>query len=45
MCSLRVCARWPYGMVWLDDAYPTPYWVKKQREEEAKAATSEAAAV
>jgi hypothetical protein len=25
---------WPYGMEWLDDAYPTPYWVKQQQEQQ-----------
>eukprot|EP00798_Chlamydomonas_sp_ICE-L_P010874 gene10874-16996_t len=29
--------RWPYGMDWLDDAYPKPYWVQKQEEEDKAA--------
>ncbi|KXZ41040.1 hypothetical protein GPECTOR_915g175 [Gonium pectorale] len=26
--------RWPYGVEWLNDAYPVPYWVRKQEEDE-----------
>ena len=29
---------WPYGIDWLDAAYSTPYFVQKQREEEAATA-------
>ena len=25
--------QWPFGAEWLPDAYPTPYWVRKERRE------------
>ena len=34
---------WPYGIEWLDDTYPTPYWVRKAREEKEAAAAAAAA--
>ncbi len=27
---------WPYGIEWLNDAYPVPYWVRKAQEDKAK---------
>ncbi|EFJ47993.1 hypothetical protein VOLCADRAFT_104954 [Volvox carteri f. nagariensis] len=26
--------KWPYGIEWLNDAYPVPYWVRKAEAEE-----------
>lgn len=41
-CWLPVCSQgtdiWPYGIEWLNDAYPVPYWARKQIEERAAAA-------
>ncbi|KAG2425539.1 hypothetical protein HXX76_013583 [Chlamydomonas incerta] len=37
-------SRWPYGIEWLDDAYPKPYWVKQQEAEAAGARESKEAA-
>ncbi|MEW5314131.1 MAG: hypothetical protein WDW38_005651 [Sanguina aurantia] len=31
-------SRWPYGVAWLDDSFPIPYWVRKQQEADAAAA-------
>lgn len=33
---------WPYGIEWLNDAYPIPYWARKQIE--ARQAAEKAAA-
>ena len=30
----RTEQRWPYGVEWLNDAYPVPYWVKQKQEED-----------
>ena len=32
--------RWPYNIEWLNDAYPVPYWARKQQEQDAKAAAA-----
>ncbi len=29
---------WPFGIPWLNDAYPVPYMVKQQQQQAAKAA-------
>ncbi|GLI60691.1 hypothetical protein VaNZ11_002895 [Volvox africanus] len=31
-------SKWPYGIEWLNDAYPVPYWVRKADEEERQRA-------
>eukprot|EP00197_Chlamydomonas_leiostraca_P008695 CAMPEP_0202859898 /NCGR_PEP_ID=MMETSP1391-20130828/1827_1 /ASSEMBLY_ACC=CAM_ASM_000867 /TAXON_ID=1034604 /ORGANISM="Chlamydomonas leiostraca, Strain SAG 11-49" /LENGTH=1006 /DNA_ID=CAMNT_0049538999 /DNA_START=339 /DNA_END=3359 /DNA_ORIENTATION=- len=38
---------WPYGIEWLNDAYPVPYWARKQIEarEKEKGEAQKAAAV
>lgn len=35
--------KWPYGIEWLNDAYPIPYWVRQQQEKEAAENREEAA--
>lgn len=30
---------WPYGIEWLNDTYPIPYWVRQQMQEAAAAST------
>ncbi|PNW70940.1 hypothetical protein CHLRE_17g739752v5 [Chlamydomonas reinhardtii] len=37
-------SRWPYGIEWLDDAYPKPYWVQQQEAEAAAAQAKQPAA-
>jgi hypothetical protein len=34
-------AEWPYGVEWLGDAYPLPYWVRKAREGAGAGATAD----
>ncbi|KAL6752417.1 hypothetical protein V8C86DRAFT_2755828 [Haematococcus lacustris] len=36
--SAKGTDKWPFGIEWLKDAYPTPYWVQQQREKEREAA-------
>ncbi|GLC38755.1 hypothetical protein PLESTM_000772200 [Pleodorina starrii] len=37
-------SKWPYGIEWLNDAYPVPYWVRKAEEEEKEKEKARAAA-
>jgi len=33
-------SKWPHGIEWLNDAYPIPYWVRRQQEADAAAAAA-----